>query len=153
MKSKYLTQLLIWATVQLSIGALGWFVNQMTIQSDSAFSSDQAEALVWQAVFAGMFSWGLILLAAWLAVAAIGDFLGQLGGVEKSTSVQLPKQNEEAGVANVHENNGRMFVNANKDAWLSSKDRKIWEEAGKPDLSSWDGTVSFQHWFSNLRNQ
>lgn len=125
----------------------------MTIDSYSASSYDQAEAVVWQAIFAGMFSWGLILLAAWLAVAAIGDFLGQLRGEQPGSSAPSVSLKQTAKAARAEDDNKRKVLNANKDAWLSSKDRKMWEEAGKPDLSDWDGTVSFQHWFRNMRDQ
>ena len=80
----------LWGTtfLNLGIGAVLWVANWIALENgDFDYSSDAANALVWQGIGAGLWGFGVLVFIVTLATSAIVDALGgSPSGSKKSKS-------------------------------------------------------------------
>ena len=91
--------LLVWAIAQLSIGALGWTWQTIRLGSGDLWTREELDALLWQGIFGGLFSWGAVLMALALVVAAIGEYIAKAQKDMKSQTDMLAKRIDSLGKA------------------------------------------------------
>lgn len=87
----------LWGTtlINLVLGAVLWVVNWLALQNgDFDFSSDAANALVWQSIGANLWAFGVLVFVITLATAAIVDALSGSQGTSKSPSKPDSKTTE-----------------------------------------------------------
>lgn len=92
----------LWGTtlINLGLGALLWIWNTVALSNDDFdWSSDQANAIVWQAIGSGLWGFGVLVFVITLATSAVvGAIVGNSGfqstqkssanGISRSSSKQ-----------------------------------------------------------------
>jgi hypothetical protein len=87
----------LWGTtfINLGFGALLWIFNSVALENgDFDYSSDAANALVWQSIGASLWGFGVLVFIITLATSAIVDALGGNKGNSKVTKKSSSKTSE-----------------------------------------------------------